>query len=353
MKPLYHHFPIVLDNTQVVAFKRCPISWFYNYCLHLAEEKSVHLHFGGAFAAGLETARTAFYLQEQSADDALEAGQQRITDFWGDPALFQDTTKNYEACHTLLELYFMKFPMAEDIYKPVIIDVDGKEEVGVEFDFLEALDIEHPYLPTSLYYAGRADMLTNSPHFGKDSLLVFDDKTTGSYITPFLRESWETRGQFSGYSWGLLKAGYKARGAVISLASITKSSVEFERIESARTSFQLENWERDMRNRVKSMVEYYETMVEEHRKNPKAVVPQLSPLSALDESCQMFYRHCYYTQCCTMPIGESVRLMGANQHIWLPHKQCRVSLQQHMEDLELNLDDYIWTETNDAEVLVW
>ena len=350
---VYHHFPLVMDNTQITAFKACPTKWFYKHCLHLSSEKSVHLHFGGAFASALETIRKGFYLQGMEAQDALSAGMEEVDNFWGDPSDFLKETKNITSCKQLLELYFMQFPMATDIYKPVMVEVDGTQDVGVEFDFMEDLEIPHPTIDSPLYYTGRVDMLTNSPNYGTDAVLVFDDKTTGGYITPFLRSSWETRSQFTGYCHFLRKSGIRARGAVVSLCSMTKSAVNFERIETARSLYQQDIWYESMINTVKQMKETYERMVEGKKKNPKLKVPQLSENSNLSESCTAYYRVCWYSEACVRPSGEAMRLMGAEQNIWLPHEQKTTNLQAHMQDLELDLNDFIWGEYADATTLSW
>lgn len=350
---LYHFFPLVLDNTQLTAFKGCPTKWFYNHCLHLAEEKSVHLHFGGAYARGLEVARTRFYLEGATEAEAVDAGAQAIIDFWGDPDDFARLTKNLTACVQLLELYFMQFPMSTDIYRPVLLDLEGREEVGVEFDFMDTLNFRHPVIDSELFFTGRVDMLTNSPNYDTKSVMVFDDKTTGGYITPFLRESWRTRAQFSGYCKGLRNAGIKARGAVISLASITKSGVAFERLETVRSPYQLEIWEKSRDTTVKQMLEYYSIMVAEKKLNPKSTVPQCSPSSNLSEHCLSFFRNCWYTEACVNATGESMRFMGAKQNIWLPHEARRGNLQALMEELEMDLEDNIWTVAQEAQNLDW
>ena len=353
MIPVYHHFPLVMDNTQITAFKSCPVKWFYNHCLHMGGESSVHLHFGGAYAHGLEITRRAFYKDSKSEMDSIALGVEAITDFWGDSWQFEDEVKNLQQCLGLLELNFMQFPMATDSYMPVtILDEKGEASSAVEFDFMEPLDVMHPYLESPVFFTGRADMLTNSPMYKKGSVLVFDDKTTGGYITPFLRKSWQTRSQFSAYCWGLRKAGYDARGAVVALASITKTKVEFERIETARSVYQIDNWYRSMMSTLRAMKEYYEQMVKDKRADRTKTVPALSPTGNHSDACLAYYRQCWYTEACVTPSGERMKLAGGEQNIWMPHEQRRENLQVHMKALDLDFDKQFWDEVPESEEIV-
>lgn len=345
---IHYHFPVVLDNTQITTYKSCPTKWFYNHVLHLGGENNKDLHFGAAYAAAHEATRKAFYIDQLSPDDALDLGRAALQEYWGDPMLFHEENKNLTNCLMLLELYYtMYYPLIEDAYMPLkLADNEGNEGAAVEFSFMEKI-AEHPDLPLPLFYTGRADMVVESPYFGKGKYLVFDDKTTGSYLNARTLGQWETRSQFTAYTWGLQKAGIPAIGAVIALASITKSRMDFDRIESLRPEFMINNWKRDLDRTVQDMKDFYLMMKEKHFADPETSIPGLSDRSNYDASCNAYFKKCWYTPACTQQRGENARLVGADQNIWLPHEQRRGSLPEHLESMGLKPDDYVWTEVAD------
>ena len=218
-RSLYHFFPVVIDNTQIAEFKVCPISWWYKYILHLQQESRVHLHFGGAYAKGHEVGRTSFFRGKVDSYAAIAFGVEAIEAAWGDSTLFMLDRKNLEACTALLEAYYERYPLEMEEYKPLALQgVDSETaKQGVELSMSAKIGA-HPTLPLPLYYSGRADMLVHSPNYSSDSVLVFDDKTTGSYISANFLSSWAMRSQFTGYVYLCRQLGLKAVGAVVSIA---------------------------------------------------------------------------------------------------------------------------------------
>ena len=347
---IYHLFPNILDWTQVSAYRACPVKWFYKHCLHLRQEKSVHLHFGGAYADGLEIARRRFYVENHSQLEAVALGKEAIQEFWGDPDLFADERKNLDTCLQLLDLNFMEYPLGTDEYQPVIITSEsGTKDAAIEFSFMEEIDVPAPD-GTQMYYTGRADMLTESVlHPG--AVLVFDDKTTGGYITDNLRNSWQMRGQFSGYVWGLQRAGYPASGAVIAIASIPKrGNITFDRQLAARNKQQVANWERGMLQTARDMVSFYQDMIKYHAQQPDKSVPDLAPTSNMSESCTAFFRPCYYTRTCTGQVQDDI--VATQQAIWLPHEQRNAELSEFLDMIGADLDEHLWA-TYEPTVIEW
>ena len=55
-------FPTLIDNSAISSFKKCPTDWLYGSLRSITRKGgNIHLHFGGAYAAGLEAGRKAFY----------------------------------------------------------------------------------------------------------------------------------------------------------------------------------------------------------------------------------------------------------------------------------------------------
>src|SRR5687768_14511668 len=72
---LHSDFPEVIDNTAREQFFVCPQKFFRSTINKLAPKyTSEHLHFGGAFATGLEIMRKGYYDKGLSQKDALADG---------------------------------------------------------------------------------------------------------------------------------------------------------------------------------------------------------------------------------------------------------------------------------------
>lgn len=353
MSKLYHFFPIMLDNTQVTAFKSCPVSWWYKYVLHLQQESSVHLHFGKSYAKGHEVVRAAYYKEGLDSYTAMRLGAEAITVEWGDDLeLFSTERKNHATCLKLLEAYYENYPLEAEQYVPVELEqVDtGTSKYGVEMGMSVEIG-NHPTLDLPLFYSGRADMIVKSPNYGSESVLVFDDKTTGSYISANLLASWSMRSQFTGYCWLLQELGINAVGAVVSIASVPKGTIKFGRVETERNSFQVANWHTDLITTVTEMKEFYLYMLGQREKFPTATVPQLAN-KANYSSCYDWGRPCWYVPACAEESGERLRLLGVEQNIWLPQKQCRVSLKDYIEKtIEVSSADFAWGESIEVDGL--
>jgi hypothetical protein len=78
-------FPTVWDSTMRSALVACPRQLFWAYLKHLRKPGlSIHLHFGGCVATGIEMARKAFYRDGCSLDTAVCVGHSAIAEAWGD-----------------------------------------------------------------------------------------------------------------------------------------------------------------------------------------------------------------------------------------------------------------------------
>ncbi len=344
MKELYYHFPESVDNTQIVAFKGCPVKWFYNHILHINPDMSPHLHFGRLYAEGHEVVRKAYYVEDYNDEQAVLLGVQHILDNWGEEVSEKETkVKTKESCMDLLQSYYAKYPLDSEEYEPIILQKENSEiESAIEFSFKEIIGNTPEGKP--LYFTGRADMIVKSPYFGnKEACLVFDDKTTGSYISQHLLSQWETRSQFTAYCYFLRKAGIPAKGAVIALASLRGKEYSFERLESPRSSFMLDNWYRDMLRTVNEMKDFYWEVLDLHEKYPEEPLSAIAPKANLSNNCYSFSSKCRFIPACTLKTGERGILNSTVQNIWIPEEQTRYSLEEYLLKQGINLEKSIWT----------
>ena len=188
-------FPSLLDNSAISSFKKCPTDWMYGSLQAIARKGgNIHLHFGGAYAAGLEAGRKAFYDEGIDEETALTIALDTATKFWGDYKIDENFAgaKNYERLIGALVEYFEQYPLSSDIIKPFRL-ANGKS--AVEFTFAIPLpNVKHPETGDPILYGGRFDMLAERAGV----LFVEDDKTASQLGSQWMR-NWTLDAQFTGY----------------------------------------------------------------------------------------------------------------------------------------------------------
>jgi hypothetical protein len=119
-------FPQVIDATMRSAWRACPHQFFRRHVQGLVPpgEVSVHLHFGGCLAKGLEVARRTFVSGSKeyppgNPDRALFNGCEAIIAAWGNyagPAApnVNEKKKSLDACILSLAEYFKTWPLESD-----------------------------------------------------------------------------------------------------------------------------------------------------------------------------------------------------------------------------------------------
>src|SRR5574343_1048695 len=105
-------FPEVLDSTMLSDFRACPRQFYYGYIRRLRGKPSIHLHAGGAYAAGLEAART-HYLLNKDAEAAMLHGFAALAKTYGTvepPPGYE--YKGFEQLSRAFIKYFDRWPLA-------------------------------------------------------------------------------------------------------------------------------------------------------------------------------------------------------------------------------------------------
>ena len=228
-------FPKVLDSTIMAAFKSCPQkSWLEFFQHYKMLNQSVHLHAGAAYAKGMEVARSAYYLEHQSPEDSVAAGVGALMQAYGDFECPADSAKSLERTAGALEFYFSHYRLGEDKAIPMTLP-GGKR--GIEFSFLEPLDLLHPETNEPLLYSGRMDMMCEfeGMHLGED------DKTASQLGASWPRQ-WDLRSQFTGYVWGAARAGIKLDGFLVRGVSILKTKYDTLQAITYRPDWMIERW---------------------------------------------------------------------------------------------------------------
>lgn len=186
-------FPELVDNSALSGFKRCPTYWRYNVLRNLMTKgTNIHLHAGGAFAAGLEAARKAFYGEGLSEDDAIAAGIYALIQYWGTVDIPEDEAKSYPRMVQALIEYFTVWRLPDDPFRPYTL-ANGKP--AVEFTFaLPIPEVLHPTTGQPLLYGGRFDMLAEH-----EGVIYIEDDKTASQLGPSWGKNWDLDSQFTGY----------------------------------------------------------------------------------------------------------------------------------------------------------
>lgn len=244
-------FPKVLDSTIMAAFKSCPHKAWLEFIQHYKMlNQSVHLHAGAAYAKGMEVARSAFYLEGRSAADSVALGIGALFAAYGDFECPADSAKSAERTAGALEFYFSHYRLGEDKAIPMTLP-GGKR--GIEFSFLEPLDVLHPESGDPLMYSGRMDMMCefDGMHLGED------DKTASQLGASWPRQ-WDLRSQFTGYVWGAARAGIKLDGFLVRGVSILKTKYDTLQAITYRPDWMIERWYEQLMRDVQRMIQAWQ-----------------------------------------------------------------------------------------------
>ena len=235
MSPQCVTFPTALDNTIISTFRACPHKAFRQYLQHLATTTtSIHLTAGGAFAAGLETARNSFYLGKKSAEASLLDGVRALLKEWGDadPA-WDHTTKSLDKMVLAMVEALQVWPLGADWLEPFEYGARN----GVEFSFAVELPVRHPVSDDPILYTGRIDLL-GVMH---GALFCEDDKTTAQ-LGPQWIKSWDLRSQFTGYAYAMRELGLPCAGTVVRGVSPQKYMTKTSEAVVYQPDWKIDRW---------------------------------------------------------------------------------------------------------------
>lgn len=278
-------FPAFLDSTAVSEFSACEQKWLYSSIECLTRD-SIHLHFGGAYARGLEVMRTAFYERGESVEAALIEGQIALIKFWGGrepltPSQLHPEARSpkcLETCVGALDYYVSVWnPMLD----PVVPARLHPTRRAIEFTFALPLPgCNHPVTNDPILYTGRCDMIADY----NGALYPHDDKTA-SQLGASWANQWDLRGQFIGYKWACREYGHAVPGMIVRGVSILKNGFG-----NAQTIIAIDDWKVDQW--LDAVQRKYSRMVEAWKSN--------SPIRNFSDSCASF-SGCQFTTLCNSP----------------------------------------------------
>ena len=288
-------FPNVLDSSLMATFKSCPRKAQLEYLEHWKPgEQSVHLHAGKAYASGIEAGRIAYYVDGKPEQESVALALQTLLTEYGDFQCPPESAKSAERTAGALEFYFSHYRLGEDKAVPMTLP-GGKR--GIEFNFLEPLDIKHPVTGDPLLYSGRMDMMCNY----EGMALGEDDKTTSQLGASWPRQ-WDLRSQFTGYVWGAGRAGIKLDGFLVRGVSILKTKYDTLQAITYRPAWLVERWYEQLLRDAQRLIQSWESGYFDYN---------------LDHACAE-YGGCPFTSVCQMRDPTPLLRSRFQRRVWDP-----------------------------------
>lgn len=292
---LHTEFPDIIDNTAREQFRTCPQRFLRSSIQHIAPaRKSIHLHAGGAYAAGLEVMRREFYDKHASPADALAAGVDALIRFYGAYEPYDNDIKTCERMVGALLSYTQQYPLEHDTVKPFRY---SPTKSAIEFTFAIPLEVNHPQTGMPILYAGRFDMLGERD----GTLFVVDDKTTFK-LGPTWGSQWDLNSQFTGYVFAAKNFDLPVAGAIIRGQSILKNDYGHAQAITYRPQWQIDRWYEQLHRDIEQMIESWRTGVFDF---------------ALGASCTS-YSGCEFKLLCTTQNPEEWIPINFTQRHWNP-----------------------------------
>ena len=309
-------FPTSVDNTMMSAYASCGLRGCMEYNMWRSPHgKSIHLHAGGAFAAGCEAFRVSYYTDgpnQGDYDKALIAAHIAFTKYWGVYATDDSELKSYHRMWFAFQQYWEEFHPERDDYQPMLMP-DGKP--AVEFTFAIPTHVKHPDTGEPIVYAGRADaIMEKQSASGRTHRFVTDEKTTKSMGNSWAYQ-WDMRGQFIGYTYAARSMGMDVHGALVRGICIYKErDTAFDQKPLLYTDEHLERWWLNMNRRLQEWVYQYQ---EAQARVREGVEPWSAYFMSYGDACQA-YGGCGYKTVCLS--GQYVfSLAGMAERVWMPH----------------------------------
>ena len=254
MAKCQYPFPELVDNTMRGDFILCPRKFYWGFVRKLAPmAPSIHLHAGGAFAAGLEACKRAFY--EKGLDEAhsLKAGLEALITYYG-PLQLPPARTGDKSCENVVrafDSYFQRYPLGKDFLKPHMA-ANGK--AMLEFTFAIPTEVKHPESGHPILYGGRADEIGK---MDQGQLMVADEKTSTSLGQTWAAQ-WDLESQFTGYVRAALEFGIPVAGVVVRGIGLLKTKISHEEALIYRSSWVIDRWWRQLNKDIQRMVACWE-----------------------------------------------------------------------------------------------
>ncbi len=288
-------FPSIFDSSMIASYKSCQVKFWRTYVQHWKPlGESVHLVAGGAFARGLEVARRAFFEQQKSTEESVALGLSALIEAYGDFQCPADSAKSLERTMGALEFYFERYPLSWSDSVPILLPSGSR---AIEFSFAHPLPIAHPETGDPLLYVGRMDAVIST----LGGTFICDEKTA-TQLGASWADSWNLRGQFTGYAWGCRQAGIKVDGAIVRGVSILKTKYDTLAPVTYRPEWLVDKWYEELLSWIEEIIQNWKNSKWRHN---------------FDESCQA-YGGCGLRRICLSQEPEPWLTTYFERKVWNP-----------------------------------
>lgn len=298
----YPPFPALIDNTMRGDFVSCPKKFEWSFIRQLAPNApSIHLHAGGAFAAGLEAAKRAFYEREQPVAEALRLGLEALLRAYG-PLQLSPSRQGDKSCDNVVrayDSYFQRYPLGTDILRPHMA-ANGK--AMVEFTFSVPTEVQHPETGDPILYGGRADEISEYNAGQQKVLMIGDEKTTSSLGEQWAQQ-WDLESQFTGYVNAALAYGYPVAGVVVRGIGLLKTKITHQEAIVYRSSWVIDRWWGQLNRDIRRMVACWKERYFDY---------------AISKNACAAYGGCAFKMLCESPDPEQWIPVHYRKRIWDP-----------------------------------
>lgn len=247
------HFPSVLDNTMVSAYRACGKKLWWRHVEMLQKgEQSIHLISGGAFAKGLEVTRKSYFDKNLSFEDSLAFGAAALFNAYGNV----DPSPKYSAKEArnmvgALAYYFETWPI-DKIITPKVIGARH----AIEWNFAVPIpNAFHPDTKAPILYCGRFDMVGEH----ENKMLVGEDDKTTSQLGESWFNRWKLSNQILGYCWGAREHGLNLGAFNVRGISLLKNSYGHAEALVMVNDWMIDRFVSNLQHTVKRMIHSYQS----------------------------------------------------------------------------------------------
>jgi hypothetical protein len=235
----------------LVAWRACNRKFELEFSENLAPDgRSVDLHFGGAVAQGMQSAREAYFVRGLPPAEAHNVGMNAALEYWAGFPSPEGHAKNGNSLLLALDGYFQQWPLGTDPLRAVML---GESKAAVEVTFAHPiLEVEHPD-GGPLVYAGRYDMLGEI----EGVPYIVDEKTTGRGFSAGWSQSWTLRNQFIGYTWAAQQEGFAVSNVLVRGIAVLKTKLDFTQAIVTIPNHLISRWYSQLTRDLARMVEQF------------------------------------------------------------------------------------------------
>lgn len=227
-------FPEDFDSTMVSALRSCPRKFYLSYVLrYLPPKPSPHDHAAASFNAAVIALRTAFFVQGQTEDEALNAALQALVEHYGDYECPIESASSLARLSGALEYYALTYPFKND----GVAIAQSEACCAIPFSFSAPVGLNHPDTGKPIAYVGQINQVVERD----GALFGLIEKTTGAHANAWGKQL-DLDSIITGACWSGQHSGAPLRGFIVRSISISKVKYEIREFITYRPPWLVKTW---------------------------------------------------------------------------------------------------------------